>query len=369
MKRFIFSAICVAVFFVGIGAIAGGVSANFGSDAKALEIVNRARIAIGGDSAIAGIQNLIIKGSTTINMETPDGTTRTERGESQLAMQMPDKLIRSISLSREGGDGPGGNAVFARTFDVKIVGSGEIATVAAGEPAEGDAAFRSENGKTFVIRRVEGKPARLNQTIEVEPAVPGETVRKGRVILENIKGPETNASPQNEMLRMMLGLFLTPPKGIDVNYTFIGEDTVDSVPVNIVNAQAGGSSMKLYFSKLSSLPVMITYTGPELPRVFAIAVKGEPNGVEASGDKEIRIVRRTANSEDFVGPEPKQVETTVKFSDHRYTDGLQLPYKWTTLKDGKVQSVFDVASYEKNVTNFDDQFPGAKVRIQRADKQ
>jgi hypothetical protein len=372
MKRFIFSALCVVVFFIGVGAIADSVSAGFGSDAKALEIVNRARIAIGGDPAIADIQNLVIKGSTTINIETPDGTSRTEKGESQMALEMPDKFFRSISLTRDGAENTGGKTVMSRTFDVTVVGDKDAPTLVTGvaQPAgsgDSNAVFTTDNGKTVVLRRVEGKPAQVAQTIELEPAAPGETVRRGNVIVENIKGAEAQP-PQNEMLRVMLGLFLTPPKGIDVTYTFIGEDTIDSVPVNIVNAQAGGSSLKLYFSKLSSLPVMMSYIGTEMPRVFAIAVKGEPTAAEQSGDKEIRIVRRTANTEDIVGPEPEQVETTVKFSDHRFTNGLQLPYKWTTLRNGKVHSVFEVASYEKNVANIAEQFPGTNIRIKRVEK-
>ena len=55
MKRFIFSTLCVAVFFAGLGAIVQTTGAKFKSDEKALEVIRRARVAIGGDAAIGQI--------------------------------------------------------------------------------------------------------------------------------------------------------------------------------------------------------------------------------------------------------------------------------------------------------------------------
>ena len=51
MKRFVISILSIAVFFVGLGSLVEHVGAKFKSDEKALEIVRKARIAIGGDAA------------------------------------------------------------------------------------------------------------------------------------------------------------------------------------------------------------------------------------------------------------------------------------------------------------------------------
>ena len=65
MKRFIFSILSVAVFFVGLGAIVDKVGARFKSDDKAVELIRQARLAIGGDQAIAGIRSMTISGKTS----------------------------------------------------------------------------------------------------------------------------------------------------------------------------------------------------------------------------------------------------------------------------------------------------------------
>ena len=61
MKRLITASLGISVFFVGLGAIVEKTAASFRSDEKALEIVKRARIAIGGDAAISGIRSMVIK--------------------------------------------------------------------------------------------------------------------------------------------------------------------------------------------------------------------------------------------------------------------------------------------------------------------
>ena len=57
------------------------------------------------------------------------------------------------------------------------------------------------------------------------------------------------------------------------------------------------------------------------------------------------------------------VESFVRFSDHRSTNGVLLPYKWTTSVGGKVTEVLDVSSYEVNPANISDRFDGQKVRF------
>ena len=52
MKSFIVSVLCVSVFFIGLGSLVDKVGATFKSDEKALELVRKARQAIGGDNAV-----------------------------------------------------------------------------------------------------------------------------------------------------------------------------------------------------------------------------------------------------------------------------------------------------------------------------
>lgn len=65
MKRFIFSVLAVSVFFLGFGALVEKTGAKFKSDEKALDLVRKARVAIGGDAAINSIESMTIIGRTT----------------------------------------------------------------------------------------------------------------------------------------------------------------------------------------------------------------------------------------------------------------------------------------------------------------
>src|SRR5262245_5920660 len=117
MKRFFISVLCVSVFFMGLGSLVEKVSAGLKSDAKALELIRAARTAIGGDNALGGIQSLRIKGNTT-HVFKVDGTEQTENGETQIAIQLPDKLSKSVKFERHDGDGPGEQIVNKRVETV-----------------------------------------------------------------------------------------------------------------------------------------------------------------------------------------------------------------------------------------------------------
>jgi len=365
MKRFIFSVLCISVFFLGVGAIANSVSAKFGSDERALAIISQARLAIGGDTAIADVQNLVIKGTTTTNFELPDGSTNSRKGETEIALQMPDKFMKSMTISD--GNSPD-QKMMTKTFDVVVVkGEGVASATADGvDNGDRDVVFKSDDGKRIEIRRVAGEPAEMEQQVIVRKGekIPAGISKGENVVIERIRGKEGDYQ-QNELLRTTLGLLITPPKGVEVNYTFVGEDTIDSIPVNIVNAEVGGTSVKLYFSRISSLPVMMSYVGSRMPTILAFKTADAP---EISPDKTVRVFTRTANTENI---SPADSEVQVKFSDYRVSGGLQLPYKWTSVSNGKTIDVFDVASYEKNAANIADKFPAKRlwVKAEKASKQ
>jgi len=120
MKRFLISVLCVSVFFLGLGTLIEKVGARFKSDEKALALIKAARAAIGGDSAISGIQSLRIKGATTHTFKI-DGTDRSETGETEIALQLPDKVSKMIKMGREDGNAPAGPGMMERRPEVVLV--------------------------------------------------------------------------------------------------------------------------------------------------------------------------------------------------------------------------------------------------------
>ena len=77
MKKFAITILTVAVFFVGLGALVDNVGAKFKSDEKALDLVRKARVAIGGDAAITAVQSMRIVGQTTRTVKV-NGADRSE---------------------------------------------------------------------------------------------------------------------------------------------------------------------------------------------------------------------------------------------------------------------------------------------------
>src|SRR5688572_13583367 len=353
MRRFIVSILCVTTFCVGLGALVEQVGASFKSDEKALALIGQARLAIGGDQSIAEVRSMIIKGNTTHTFKI-DGADRSESGETEIAMQLPNQLSKMVRIGRHDGGAPG-----REKHDVMIM------------RGEGRGEGVGQGDKKIVVRKVEGGSAEIEKI--VTEGKEGElTHSSGNKVFLRRKADGTNAenvivhrakgemraahdgARQNELLRLTLSLLLTAPEGIDVNYTYAGEGDVDGTTCNIVNAEFAGSNIKLFLSKASSLPVMVKYWGHAMPRVMAFKAKA-PDAAEPMKEKVMIFDHK------IEAPETSEIQ--VRFSDYRSANGVQLPYKWTTAVAGHMSEVFDVASYEINPANIAEKFQNQKVFV------
>lgn len=380
MKRFFISILCVTVFCVGIGAIVEKVGARFKSDEKALALIKQARIAIGGDQSLAAVRSMIIKGNSTHTFKI-GSELRNEQGETEIAMQLPDKLSKMVKIGRH--DGPGEANIVSNKHDIVIMrdgNKGEGVGVGAGagqkvvvRKIEGgdakvvdekvivegkDGEFTTADGKKVIVRSVSGEgktgefTSKDGKKFTVRTA-DGPEIEK--VVIaghgDQLKMAGHHGARQNELLQTTLSLLLTAPEGMDVSYTFVGEGDVDGAACNIVNASFGGSNIKLYLSKASSLPVMVSYQGHPMPRVMHFKTK-VPEG--AAPD-----VVTFSHKVDA----PAMVEYNVRFSDYRGVDGVQLPFKWTTTVAGQPSEVFDVTGYEINPANIAEKFQNQKTFV------
>ena len=94
---------------------------------------------------------------------------------------------------------------------------------------------------------------------------------------------------------------MTAPEGLDVDYVYVGEGNVDGNAVEIVEAQAAGSKIKLFFDKSSSLPRMVSYQGAKPTMIFKI--KKEDAKPDGNGD--VKVFTREM-------PAPQPVEYSSK---------------------------------------------------------
>jgi hypothetical protein len=176
-------------------------------------------------------------------------------------------------------------------------------------------------------------------------------------MLEHDAKAEHAAHHQQELLRTTLSLLLTAPEGMDVNYTYAGEGDVDGTTCSIVNAEVGGSNMKLYLSKASSLPVMISFQGHAMPNVMFFRSKAPEGAVPSAEPSKDRVMFNHKMES------PETAEIQVRFGDYRSVNGVQLPYRWTTSVGSQTTEVFDVTAYEINPANIAEKFQNQKVFV------
>jgi hypothetical protein len=339
MKRFIISVLCVSVFFIGLGGLVEKTTANFKSDARALEIIRRARVAIGGDASIANVRSLSITGKATKTLDF-DGVSRTEQGDLEINLELPNKLSKMIKI----GNADGGESV-EKNIDVITVGKGEIDKniVVTPEVANGEKrvfVFKKDDGEKMVPSGdgANGEPHKIIVNKDVRVAGQGEPLR------------------QNQLFRTTLSLLLSAPEGLDVAYIYAGEATVDGSSCDVVEAQSSGDSIKLFLDKSTNLPRMMSFQAAQ-PMIFRI------NKDEATNGAAKVLVRKAEASE--------MAEFQVKFSDYRSVNGLQLPHKWTQTIAGKEDETVDITNYEVNPPNIAGKFDKmpTKVMIRTAKPQ
>jgi len=359
MKKFITTVLGLSIFFLGIGALLDKVGAKFKSDEKALELIAKARQAIGGDAAIASIQSMHITGKTTRTFSV-DGSTITEQGDADIALQLPNKFMKMVKLNHDGPGVPGETQV-RKNVELVVVGD---AAAAKGEMiGGGDGNGTGAGVRKVILRKDDGSAQEVSsgsaKLIVKHPD--GDNIQwktespdgKGNVFYVREDKERHEAARQNELLRTTLGLLLTAPQGMDVSYTYAGEGNVNGTQCNIVEASFGGSAVKLYLSEDSNLPMMMSFIGSELPRIMHFKTDGLP---PPNSDKDTVIFTKKLD-----GPPAENAEIQVTFSDYRSVSGVQLPYRWTQTANGAQDETFEVTNYEINPANIGDFFKNEKV--------
>jgi hypothetical protein len=349
MKKFIVMILAVATFFVGLGGLVESVGAKFKSDEKALELIRRARLAIGGDAAIESVRSMTIQGKVTKTFDV-EGSARSEQGEVEINLELSGKMNKSLRI----GNAPEGANLAQKRVEMVVIDKADADNVKfrvekQAAPAEGNGTFvlKRRDGATEDIT-IDGKEPIILSRADSEKATfsveDGKTVvvRKADVI--NGAGN----SRQHELARTTLALLLNAPEGLDIAYKYAGEGSVDGAACDIVEAQIAGASVKLYLDRASSLPRMMSYQGV---KPIAIRVKKDENG---EGETKT-FIRQMPNNE--------TVEFQVKFSDYRSVNGLQLPFLWTQTVAGKADEMIEVTNYEINPANISEKFKDVPQKI------
>ncbi|MEO6589148.1 MAG: hypothetical protein ABIP06_07560 [Pyrinomonadaceae bacterium] len=366
MKRFIISVLCISVFFIGLGGLVEKTSANFKSDARALELIRLARVAVGGEANINNVRSMTISGTTTHTFKT-DSTTDIKQGNLEINFELPGKFSKMIRI---GNPGDGENADIRKDVNVIVMkkddGTTEVKDLGDGRKViivkDGDGKVLTENIKPvegerrIIVKKADGTV--LTENIEGGDSATWTTEDSKKIVVDKDvrvigAGENGGAMRQNEMLRTTLALLLTAPEGTDVSYTFAGETVIDGATCNIVEANTNGSAYKLFLDKITNLPRMISYSGAPM-HIIKFDKTALPDGL---GQKDVKVFVRKMDAPEAL------VERQVKFSDFRSVGGLLLPYKWTETVAGNTGETVDITNYEINPANIADKFQNEKVLI------
>lgn len=335
MKKFIFSILCVTVFFIGLGGLIQETGARFKSDERALALIKQAQIAIGGEEAVRSVRAMTIKGNVAKTLDF-EGASRTEQGELEINLALPNQFGKLMKLGREENSNGEKSVEIKKQFNVIVMNDGS-----------GNSTFRTvdptaDNQGVVVIKRGDGDKALLN-----DGSVNNE-VRK-IIVDKNVNGGGMNFH-QNELFRTTFALLLTAPQGTDVSFIYVGDGDVDGNACDIVEAKTGNSSVKVFLDKSSHLPRMMSYQGFK-PMIFRVN-KDEKNAAETNG-------RIFVNKLD----KPEMAEIQVRFSDYRSVNGVLLPYKWTQTIAGNADETVDISSYEINPANIAEKFQKLPTKV------
>lgn len=364
MKRFILSILFAAVFFMGLGSLFEKTKANFKSDERALTLIRQAREAIGGDANINNVRSLTIVGKAAKTFEL-DGAANTETGDLEINLQLPNQLSKSLKIMRGDGAKTGeGTQLVEKNVDVVVMKKSD-----GGEPQAvvTETGGNGENRKVFVVKKGEGDmneivspDGKAKVKIVTKPNEDGNAVfatedGKKIIVEKDVRVAHGEGLPRrNELFRTTLALLLSAPEGVDVSYTYGGEGSVDGSACDIVIAQTGGASYKLYLDKSSHLPRMLSYQGAK-PMIFRFK---KAEGAPVEEPKEVKVFTHKMDA-------PEMAEFQVKFTDYRSVNGVQFPYRWEQTVAGKADETVDVTSYEINPANIADKFSkdGNKILI------
>jgi hypothetical protein len=262
---------------MSIAMTAGGYAARATGDAKAEQLMAQARAALGGEKGLNKVQGLTATG--TFQRRLPD---RQLSGEVTIDLQLPDKLLRTESMSPMG--------------DVTIVTE---------QGLNGDTLLRSQRT--------------LN-------APPGMMVRMGPARTGDAEA-QAIRNARADLARTALAFLLASPASLPLEFDSGGEAESDEGKADVVDAKGSGNfAARIFLDQKSHRPLMLVYRGVA-PRVMIQTQQGAPpEGGRGRGEPP---------HDGAAAPTPHIVDITLYLDDYKSIDGAMLPHHMARSIDGK----------------------------------
>ncbi len=303
-----------------IGALAAMVALSAGPAAaqdKAAEVLAAARQAIGGGK-LASLKTLSVQSRTARNMGERQMTS-----DVQVLIETPDKYARIEDIT----------APMARTMTSGFSGGTAIRPAGMSMGAGG--------GMMFVMSGPGGgAPA------SAPKMTPEQETEMNTMLLR---------SQRTEISRLMLGWLAMTHPSLEATYTYAGEAESPDGKAHVIDVKAGEFEAKLFIDQATSLPLMLTYRGPE-PRVMSMRGPGGPGGIavgahgggapQAHGQTPAQGAQ--AQIEAMRNDPPKLVDFQVYFSDWRDAGGIKFPHVLQRATGGATVEEWEVTKVAVN---------------------
>ena len=279
---------------ISFGMMFGSViAAGTQGDSKTAEILKQARAALGGEKPLARVRGLSCTG--TVQRAIGD---RSVTGEVAIHLQLPDKMLRSDSLS------PMGDAVLVTDQGIN-----------------GDTLLRN----TKVLNAPPGLMIRTPPAPERGSDAEAQALRASRA----------------ELARYAAVLLLASAPALPVEFSYGGEAESPDGKADVLDLEGPGNFLaKMLLDKTSHRPLLLAYRGVS-PRMALQTQRGGPPPSDAA---------RTPAA-------PEVVEITMFLDDYRAVDGVMLPHHMTRSVAGETTEEVTCSSMKVNPV-FKQEFSG-----------
>jgi hypothetical protein len=283
----------VSLFMTVLSFVAG-----IAGDARTTELLAQARAALGGEGKLAKVQGLTASGA--LMRALPD---RTVTGELTLDLLLPDKMLRTDSMS------PMGDA-----------------TIVTGTGINGDKLLRSS-------KTIGGGP---NMIIRMPPPPAAGSDAEAQALRNS----------RAELTRLSLALLLTAPPSTPLEFSYGGEAEAEDEKADVIDAKGPNSfAARLFLDKKTHRPLMLVYKGVAQGMVVRTQTSEDPpdpaRAERAARDTSAAVARSPSRSQAREDRQPQAaapapiVDINVFFDDYKQVDGVWLPHHVTRSVDGK----------------------------------
>jgi hypothetical protein len=226
-------------------------------------------------------------------------------GELTLDVQLPDKFLRTESISP----------------------MGDSALVITEQGINGETLLRN-------VRTMNTPPGAIIRT--PPPPPPGSDAEV-----------QALRNSRAELARLAVGLLLASPASLPVEFTYGGEAEAPDGKADVLDLKgASNFAARLFLDQASHRPLMMTYRGAS-PRMVVQTVRARA-GVPPSADSH--------SAQPNAPPQPEIVDISMFFDDYRPVDGVLFPHHVTRAVDGQTNEEWTFNAVKVNPTFKPDTF-------------